>query len=82
MTDKNLFTADSTADVVPEGDAERQAVDSMVLPRLYRRRAARLRRRPRLAEDTARRLRDQGHRRAVLEVYENDVAAGLETLIE
>ena len=35
-----------------------------------------------LAEDTARRLRDQGHRRAALEVYENDVAAELETLIE
>ncbi len=45
-------------------------------------RAARLSWRRRLAEDTARRLRDQGHRRAALEVYENDVAAELETLIE
>ncbi len=49
---------------------------------LYRRRAARLSWRRRLAEDTARRLRDQGHRRAALEGYENDVAAELETLIE
>ncbi len=46
----------------------------MLMPRLYRRRAARLSWRRRLAEDTARRLRDQGHRRAV--------AAELETLIE
>ena len=45
-------------------------------------RAARLSWRRRLAEDIARRLRDQGHRRAALEVYENDVAAELETLIE
>ena len=54
----------------------------MCMPRLYRRRAARLSWRRRLAEDTARRLRDQGHRRAALEVYENDAAAELETLIE
>lgn len=54
----------------------------MSMPRLYRRRAARLSWRRRLAEDTARRLRDLGHRRAALEVYENDVAAELETLIE
>ena len=35
-----------------------------------------------LTEDTARRLRDHGHRRAELKVYENDGAAELETLIE
>ncbi len=54
----------------------------MSMLRLYRRRAARLSWRRRFAEDTARRLRDQGHRRAALEVYENDAAAELETLIE
>ena len=32
--------------------------------------------------DTARTLKALGHRRADLEVYENDVAAELETLIE
>ncbi len=40
------------------------------------------RRARRLAEDTARTLKALGHRRAELEVYENDVAAEFKTLIE
>ncbi len=40
------------------------------------------RRARRLAEDTARTLAALGHRRAELEVYENDVAAEFKSLIE